>query len=109
MIRKIKKCFNRMAGVRRKAIPALAVSLLIAFLPAYPVSAAELVTARIDVIKTLVAAIITAAGAIVLLWGIFDFASAYQQHDSAQQTMALKKVIAGIIMALGSQIVALLV
>ena len=43
----------------------------------------------------------TAAGAIVLAWGIFEFAAAYQHHDTSCRTSALKKVISGILMILG--------
>lgn len=60
--------------------------------------AAEEVTAKINSLYELVLNIITAAGVIVLAWGIFEFATAYQQHDTSQQTMSLKKVISGLLM-----------
>ncbi len=50
----------------------------------------------------------TAAGAIVLAWGVFEFASAYQSRDTAQQTDSLKKVVAGILMCLAPTIINLL-
>ena len=72
------------------------------------VSASSAVTGKINNITDLVSGIITAAGTIVLFWGVFDFAMAYQQHDSSQQTLSLKKVVAGIIMAVAPTIVNLL-
>ena len=57
---------------------------------------------------TIVTTIITAAGAIVLAWGVFEFASAYQSRDTAQQTDSLKKVVAGILMCLAPTIINLL-
>ena len=45
---------------------------------------------------------------IVLAWGIFEFATAYQSHDTSQQTMSLKKVVSGIIMVTAPQIINLL-
>ena len=63
--------------------------------------AAGEVQGRLNLIWNLVIGIMTAAGAIVLAWGIFEFAAAYQQHDTAGRTSALKKVISGIIMILG--------
>ena len=59
------------------------------------------VQGRLNLIWNLVIGIITAAGVIVLAWGIFEFAAAYQQHDVGARTSALKKVISGIIMILG--------
>lgn len=49
-----------------------------------------------------------AAGEIVLAWGVFEFASAYQSRDTAQQTDSLKKVVAGILMCLATTIINLL-
>ena len=57
---------------------------------------------------TIVTTIITAAGAIVLAWGVFEFASAYQSRDTAQQTDSLKKIVAGILMCLALTIINLL-
>lgn len=59
------------------------------------------VQGRLNLIWNLVIAIIAAAGAIVLAWGVFEFASAYQHHDTSGRTSALKKVISGILMILG--------
>lgn len=73
-----------------------------------PVFAADAVTAKIGNIESLVSGIITAAGAIVLLWGVFEFASAYQSHDTSQQTQSLKKVVSGLIMVAAPTIVGLL-
>ena len=67
--------------------------------------ATDAVIGKINSLKTFVVNIITAAGSIVLAWGVFEFASAYQSRDTAQQTDSLKKVIAGIIMVFGSQII----
>jgi hypothetical protein len=59
------------------------------------------VQGRLNLIWNLVMGIMTAAGAIVLAWGIFEFASSYQHHDTSGRTSALKKVISGILMILG--------
>lgn len=63
-----------------------------------PAYATETVVSQINVIKDLVLGIITAIGAIVLAWGVFELAFSYQSHDTSQQTAALKKVVSGIIM-----------
>ena len=82
----------------------LACTALIAF----PACAAEVVTSKLNSLYTLVLGIITAAGVIVLAWGIFEFASAYQSRDTAQQTDSLKKVVSGIIMVGAPTIIGLL-
>lgn len=71
------------------------------------VCASATITGKIDNLKDLVLGIIQSAGAIVLLWGIFEFASAYQAHDTTQQTASLKKVISGILMVGAGTVVTL--
>jgi len=70
--------------------------------------AAAQVQGKINNLYSIVTTIITAAGAIVLAWGVFEFASAYQSRDTAQQTDSLKKVVAGILMCLAPTIINLL-
>lgn len=72
------------------------------------VGATSSVTGPINKIKDLVLDIVTAIGAIVLIWGIFDFASGYQHHDSSQQTQSMKKIVAGLIMAAAGKIIPML-
>ena len=71
-------------------------------------SATAVVTQKLGSLNELVLGIVTAAGVIVLAWGIFEFATAYQSHDTSQQTMSLKKVVSGIIMVTAPQIINLL-
>ena len=72
------------------------------------VYAAEVVTGKSNALNEIVLSIVTAAGVIVLAWGIFEFATAYQSHDTSQQTMSLKKVISGILMVGAPTIINLL-
>ena len=57
------------------------VSVLMAATPALASSTA--ITGKINNLYTLVLGIIKAAGAIVLAWGVFEFAAGYQSHDSS--------------------------
>ena len=84
--------------------------LLLGFLLMLPmhVCAAEAVTSKINALNEIVLSIVTAAGVIVLAWGIFEFATAYQSHDTSQQTMSLKKVVSGILMVGAPTIINLL-
>ncbi|MCD7957415.1 MAG: hypothetical protein LUG93_17050 [Lachnospiraceae bacterium] len=56
------------------------------------------VVSQINSLSTFVLSIIQAAGVIVTAWGVFEFANGYQSHDGTQQTSALKRIIAGLIM-----------
>ena len=74
---------------------------------AFPVNAlaADSVTSGIKNLGNIIGKIIQGAGAVVLLWGVFEFATAWQQRDSAAQTEALKKVISGLVMIAATAIV----
>ena len=74
---------------------------------AAPAFASSVITGKINNLYSLVLGIIKAAGAIVLAWGVFEFAAGYQSHDSAQQTQSLKKVISGILMCGASTVISL--
>ena len=90
--------------------PVLLLIIALTMLVMFPgsVFAADAVTGKINSLYEIVLGIITAAGVIVLAWGIFEFASAYQSRDTAQQTDSLKKVVSGIIMVAAPTIINML-
>ena len=90
---------------KKKCLMVLMTVLILAMAFSMNASATDAVIGQINSLKTFVVNIITAAGSIVLAWGVFEIASANQSRDTAQQTDSLKKVIAGIIMVFGSQII----
>ena len=57
------------------------------------------VTQPLDNLKTLIIAVIGAVGVIILANNVMEFAQAYQQQDSSTMNSALKGVVAGVIMA----------
>ena len=94
---------------KKKLIPkGLILGMGMAMLFSSTAMASAVVTQKLGSLNELVLGIVTAAGVIVLAWGIFEFATAYQSHDTSQQTMSLKKVVSGIIMVTAPQIIALL-
>ena len=90
---------------RRKA--GILLFLLLLSIPINVFATSEVVS-RINSLQSLVMGIITAAGAIVLAWGVFDFAAGYQAHATSQPTQSLKKVVAGILMLLAKSVVDML-
>ena len=57
------------------------------------------VTQPLDNLKTLIIAVIGVVGVIILAKNVMEFAQAYQQQDSSTMNSALKGVVAGVIMA----------
>lgn len=57
------------------------------------------VTQPLDNLKPLIIAVIGAVGVIILAKNVMEFAQAYQQHDSSTMNSALKGVVAGVMMA----------
>ena len=92
---------------KRCQMTALVTMALLIMAPMNAFAAAQ-VQGKINNLYSIVTTIITAAGAIVLAWGVFEFACAYQSRDTAQQTDSLKKVVAGILMCLAPTIINLL-
>lgn len=66
------------------------------------------VTAPLDSLKTLIIAIIGAIGVIILAKNVMEFAQAYQQQDSSTMNSALKGIVAGVMMAGISSVLAIL-
>ena len=59
-------------------------------------------------LKTLVISIIGAVGVIILAKNVMEFAQAYQQQDSSSMNSAIKGIVAGLIMAGISSVLAFL-
>ncbi len=66
------------------------------------------VTQPLDNLKTLVIAVIGAVGVIILAKNVMEFAQAYQQQDSSTMNSALKGIVAGVMMAGISTVLAFL-
>src|SRR5699024_12271967 len=59
-------------------------------------------------LETLVISIIGAVGVIILATNVMEFAQAYQQQDSSSMNSAIKGIVAGLIMAAISSVLAFL-
>ena len=69
---------------------------------------AEAVTKPLESLKSLVIAVIGAVGVIILAKNVMEFAQAYQNQDSSTMNSALKGIVAGIMMAGISTVLAFL-
>lgn len=71
-------------------------------------SGVDSVTQSLANLKTLVISIIGAVGVIILAKNVMEFAQAYQQQDSSSMNSAIKGIVAGLIMAGISSVLAFL-
>ena len=63
----------------------------------------------INTLVTMASNIVSAIGAFVTLWGIFEMGNAMQSHDPAQQGQAGKRIAGGIVMIAAPQLLKLFV
>ena len=98
------------ATLKRKSKPILtAISMAVLFAPVTCHAAGtETITAPLENLKTLVIAVIGAIGVIILAKNVMEFAQAYQQQDSSTMNAALKGIVAGVMMAGISAVLAFL-
>ena len=104
----MKKMFKSLKG---KIVAAVAAGAMISnayTVPVYAATGTDAITAPLDNLKTLVIAIIGAVGIIILAKNVMEFAQAYQQQDSSTMSSALKGIVAGILMAGISTVLAFL-
>lgn len=70
--------------------------------------AASSITAPFDTLKDLVATILSSIGTIVTLWGIGEWGISFQGSEGTMQAQAFKRIGGGLVMAMASQILTLL-
>ena len=93
---------SRFIHFKKRFVPALSGALMGVMLMTTTCFAAgdtSAVTQPLDNLKTLIIAVIGAVGVIILAKNVMEFAQAYQQQDSSTMNSALKGVVAGVIMA----------
>lgn len=96
-------------GVSRAAAMA-ACFLLAAFLP-LPVFAAGntgAITTSFKSIYNIIAAIVTSIGQLYLLWGVFEWATSLNSQDGTAQSMAFKRIAAGLIACMAPTIISMI-
>lgn len=67
---------------------------------------AEAVTSSLNDFYSIVAAFVSATGAIILLWGVFEWGTSMQASDGSMQANAFKRIGGGLVMILAPQIIA---
>lgn len=67
---------------------------------------ATVVTNSLNSFYSIVAAFVSAVGAIILLWGVFEWGTSMQANDGSMQANAFKRIGGGLVMILAPQIIA---
>ncbi len=62
---------------------------------------------KFDVFYSIVAAIVSAIGSIITLWGICEWGIAFQGQDGTSQAHAFKRIAGGMVMLLAPQLMLL--
>ena len=106
----MKRKLNKLITKCKNVVPVLSGAFFMAAVSTSMVLAADTssVTKPLDNLKTLVIAIIGAIGVIILAKNAMEVAQAYQQQDSSTMNSALKGIVAGVMMAGISSVLAIL-
>ena len=85
----------------------LATSLTLLFtMPDYAAgSGASIVTNGFNQIYTIIAALVSSIGTLLLLWGLFEWAQSLNTQDGGAQSMAFKRIASGLVATLGPKLV----
>lgn len=68
-------------------------------------SGAAAVTNSLNDFYSIVAAFVSSVGAIILLWGVFEWGTSMQANDGTMQANAFKRIGGGLVMILAPQII----
>ena len=86
-----------------------AACLLLALFSSQPVlaSGAGAVTAKFNILKDIVATVVSSIGTIVTLWGLFEFGNSMQTQEGGAQSQAMRRIGGGLVMVIAPQLLAL--
>lgn len=74
-------------------------------IPAYASNAAAIVKNGFNIIYDIIAAVVSAIGALYLLWGVFEWAQSMNTQDGGAQSMAFKRIGAGVVACITPQVI----
>lgn len=102
---------NLFKGIKQKKgtyIILAAVVIMFAMCP-YPVLAAgtgaQVINQGFQNLMDIVTALVSSIGAIILLWGFFEWGVSLQSQDGVMQSSAFKRIGGGVVMVLAPQLI----
>lgn len=99
------------ARIARKAAPAFLTAYCYfgMYVPVYAAKSSStgtsVITSGFNSLYEIVAAIVSSIGQLLLLWGVFEWATALNSQDGTMQSMAFKRIASGLVACLAPQIV----
>ena len=89
---------------------AFACFLLAAFMPVQVFAAPNTgaISTSFKSIYNIIAAIVTSIGQLYLLWGVFEWATSLNSQDGTAQSMAFKRIAAGLIACMAPTIISMI-
>ncbi len=94
----------KMAG--QAALAIMCLCLYVAS-PVYAATNTGVIKTGFGVVYDIIAAIISSVGQLYLLWGVFEWATALNSQDGTMQSMAFKRIAAGLVACLTPQLIPL--
>ena len=97
--------------VLRLGILLAVLSCLLAACQPFPVLAAGntgAITNSFKSIYNIIAAIVTSIGQLYLLWGVFEWATSLNSQDGTAQSMAFKRIAAGLVACMAPTIISMI-
>lgn len=107
----LKKKDFRKDRVFRAGLLLAALSCLLAACTPFPVLAATntgAITTSFKSIYSIIAAIVTSIGQLYLLWGVFEWATYLNSQDGTAQSMAFKRIAAGLVACMAPTIISMI-
>lgn len=111
------KALFRKKEMLQKRIPAAGMKtivvclLILALFCPVPVFAANntgAITNSFKSIYNIIAAIVTSIGQLYLLWGVFEWATSLNSQDGTAQSMAFKRIAAGLVACMAPTIISMI-
>ena len=104
-VRRAKRFTKSVAVLFWTAVAVASMNLM----PVLASDGAQAITAKFNIAKELMAAVITSIGVMVILWGIFQLGSSMQSQEGSLRTQALERIGGGLLMTLAPQLLVVLV
>lgn len=97
---------------RRRVSMCLAFLLLVSvniIQPGFATTGSEIVSNKFTVLIDIVKAFVESVGAIIVLWGLFEWGTALQSNDGTMQAVAFKRIGGGLVMTLGPELLSMFI
>lgn len=93
--------------MKKKVLYTMFFAASVTALSATPVFAAgeDIIESGFDVIYSIISAVVSSVGSLLLLWGCFEWAQSLNTQDGAAQSLAFKRIAAGLIAILVPQLI----